>query len=308
MSDADLIKVSEAENMAITKTALELVDVEGAKAFMDNYQEVCKALLDKSDYQNIKINGKPKPFKKKSAWRKIATAFNISDDIVEKEIIRDDNYQIISATFVVRATAPNGRYGHGTGSCSIFDKINNKDLEQPSNFELRKRFSNAENDVIGTAHTRAKSRAISDLVGMGEVSAEEMAEMGVIEKPKKVSVKPKTTPQQRKKEFANKIREKIKEPEPVPVQTQKAKPKKSKKEAKVDDGAIEVEVIDMSGDKPSKSIKELMEENKTIKKVVDELNEENRAINRALIQDRLTNLLEHGVVTEEEYKEAKALL
>lgn len=266
-----------------------MVDVESAKAFMDNYQEVCKSLLDKSDYQNIKVNGKSKSFKKKSAWRKIATAFNISDDIVEKEIIRDDNYQIISANFVVKATAPNGRYGHGTGSCSIFDKINNKDIEQPSNFELRKRFSNAENDVIGTAHTRAKSRAISDLVGMGEVSAEEMAEMGVIEKPKKVSVKPKTA---------------------VKSSPKKSAPKKSKpkKETKVDDGAIEVEVIDMSDDKPSKSIKDLVDENKTIKKVVDELNEENRAINRALIQDRLTNLLEHGVVTEEEYKEAKALL
>ena len=302
MSDADLIAVSEAENRAIVNTTLELVDVEGAKAFMDNYQEVCKALLDKSDFQNIKVNGKPKPFKKKSAWRKIATAFNISDDIVEKEIIRDDNYQIISANFFVRATAPNGRYGHGTGSCSIFDKIKNSDLEQPSNFELRKRFNNAENDVIGTAHTRAKSRAISDLVGMGEVSAEEMAEMGVIEKPKKVSVKPKTTVKPKS------MQDKAKEGEPIPVQTQKIKPKKSKKKAKVDDGAIEVEVIDMSGDKPSKSIKDLIDENKTIKKVVDELNEENRAINRALIQDRLTNLLEHGVVTEEEYKEAKELL
>ena len=266
-----------------------MVDVESAKAFMDNYQEVCKALLDKSDYQNVKINGKSTAFKKKSAWRKIATAFNISDEIIEKEIIRDDNYQIISATFSVKVTAPNGRSGIGTASCSIFDKIKNSDLEQPSNFELRKRFNNAENDVIGTAHTRAKSRAISDLVGMGEVSAEEMAEMGVIEKPKKVSVKPKTA---------------------VKSSPKKSAPKKSKpkKETKVDDGAIEVEVIDMSGDKPSKSIKDLMEENKTIKKVVDELNEENRAINRDLIQDRLTNLLEHGVVTEEEYKEAKALL
>ena len=263
-----------------------MVDVESAKAFMDNYQEVCKALLDKSDYQNVKINGKSTAFKKKSAWRKIATAFNISDEIIEKEIIRDDNYQIISATFSVKVTAPNGRSGIGTASCSIFDKINNKDIEQPSNFELRKRFSNAENDVIGTAHTRAKSRAISDLVGMGEVSAEEMAEMGVIEKPKKVSVKPKTT---------------------VKSSPKKSAPK-PKKETKVDDGAIEVEVIDMSDDKPSKSIKDLVDENKTIKKVVDELNEENRAINRALIQDRLTNLLEHGVVTEEEYKEAKALL
>ena len=277
-----------------------MVDVDSAKAFMDNYQEVCKALLDKSDYQNVKINGKSTAFKKKSAWRKIATAFNISDEILEKEIIRDDNYQIISATFAVKVTAPNGRSGIGTASCSIFDKIKHSDLEQPSNFELRKRFNNAENDVIGTAHTRAKSRAISDLVGMGEVSAEEMAEMGVIEKPKKVSVKPKTTAKPKS------MQDKAKEGEPIPVQAQKIKPRKSKKKAKVDDGAIEVEVI--GGDKPSKSIKDLIDENETIKKVVDELNEENRAINRALIQDRLTNLLEHGVVTEEEYKEAKELL
>ena len=278
-----------------------MVDVDSAKAFMDNYQEVCKALLDKSDYQNVKINGKSTAFKKKSAWRKIATAFNISDEILEKEIIRDDNYQIISATFAVKVTAPNGRSGIGTASCSIFDKIKNSDLEQPSNFELRKRFNNAENDVIGTAHTRAKSRAISDLVGMGEVSAEEM---GVIEKPKKVSVKPKTAA--KSSNLGNKPKPKQKLDSVKEMNIEQIKPNHPRKSKKVDDGAIEVEVI--GGDKPSKSIKDLMEENKTIKKVVDELNEENRAINRNLIQDRLTNLLEHGVVTEEEYKEAKALL
>ena len=35
-----------------------------------------------------------------------------------------------------------------------------------------------EHDVYATAHTRAKNRAISDLVGGGEVSAEEMLAMG----------------------------------------------------------------------------------------------------------------------------------
>lgn len=300
----DLVEVG--DNSPTTNN-FEMVDVQGAKAFMDNYQEVCKSLLDKSDYQNIKVNGKSRPFKKKSAWRKIATAFNISDDIVEKEIIRDDNYQIISANFVVRATAPNGRYGHGTGSCSIFDKVNKDDKEMPSNFELRKRFSNAENDVIGTAHTRAKSRAISDLVGMGEVSAEEMMEMGVIEKPKKVSVKPKTTV--KSSNMGNKsksMQDKAKEGEPIPVQTQKIKPKKSKKKAEVDDGAVEVEVI--SHDSPSKSLKDMMEENKTIKGVVGELQEENRVVNRASIEDRLLNQLQSGAITEKEYKKAKEVM
>ena len=267
--------------------SFEMVDVQSAKAFMDNYQEVCKALLDNSDFQKVRMNGKETAFKKKSAWRKIATAFNITDEVIEKEIIRDDNCQIISATFSVKATAPNGRSGVGVASCSIFDKINKKDKDQPSNFELRNRFNNAENDVIGTAHTRAKSRAIADLVGMGEVSAEELGEMGVIEKPKKVSIKPK-----------NETKAK-----PKAKQKTKAKPKA---EPKKEDEAIEVQVV--SSDSPSKSMKEMMDENKAIKRAVDELREENRIVNRASVEDRLMTLLEAGALKEEEYKEAKKVL
>lgn len=266
--------------------SFEMVDVQSAKAFMDNYQEVCKALLDNSDFQKVRMNGKETAFKKKSAWRKIATAFNISDDVIKEVIIRDDNYQIISATFHVKATAPNGRSGIGVASCSIFDKINKKDKEQPSNFELRNRFNNAENDVIGTAHTRAKSRAISDLVGMGEVSAEELGEMGVIEKPKKVSVKPKTKPKAAKPKTATK-------PKATP------KPKK-------DDEAIEVQVV--SGDSPSKSLKQLIDEDENIKKVVDELVEEHQTVNRFAIEERLLKWLEAGAIKEEEYKKAKEVM
>ena len=264
----------------------ELVDVKAAKAFMDNYQEVCKSLLASSDYQNVKINGKPLAFKKKSAWRKIATAFNISDDILEKEIIRDENHQIISATFYVIATAPNGRHGVGSASCSIFDKISYKDVEQPSNFELRKRFNNAENDVIATAHTRAKSRAISDLVGMGETSAEEME--GVIDTPKKPAVK-----------------KKVKKTVKPKVAPKKPEPPKEEPPLK-DDGAIEVEVV--SDEKPSKSLKELMDEDKSIKRAIDELQEENRVVNRFAIEDRLLNLMQSGGITEDDYRAARKIL
>lgn len=278
---------------AVSTNSFDMVDVESAAEFMENYQEVCKALLDKSDYQNVKINGKPKPFKKKSAWRKIATAFNISDEILEKEIIRDDNYQIISATFYVKATAPNGRSGVASASCAIFDKINKKDVEQPSNFELRKRFNNAENDVIATAHTRAKSRAIADLVGMGEVSAEELGDMGVIEKPKPVSATPKKAA-------------KAKSTTKTVSKKKGVKPKKAVKEEPI---TVEAEVVeDMSSDKPSKSIKDLMDEDKNIKKAVDELREENRTVNRDSVKDRLLTLMQSGAVTEEDYKNARELL
>lgn len=285
----DLVEVGD-NSPAIN--SFELVDVKSAKAFMDNYQEVCKALLDNSDFQKVRMNGKETAFKKKSAWRKIATAFNISDEVIEKEIIRDDNYQIISATFNVKATAPNGRSGVGVASCSIFDKVNKKDKEQPSNFELRNRFNNAENDVIGTAHTRAKSRAIADLVGMGEVSAEELGEMGVIEKPKKMSVKPKAQ--------ASNVGHK-----PKPKVAAKPKPKPTPKPP-ADDEAIEVEIL--SGDSPSKSIKDMIDENAAIKRVVEELQEENRTVNRMAIEDRLFTLLESGAIGEEEYKTAKKVM
>ena len=292
MSD-ELVEVTDTAP-AVSNT-FEMPDVQSAKAYMDNYQKVCVALLDKSDYQNIIIKGKPQPFKKKSAWRKIATAFNITDEILEKEIIRDENHQIISATFYVKATAPNGRSGVGSASCAIFDKINGKDKEQPSNFELRKRFNNAENDVIATAHTRAKSRAIADLVGMGEVSAEEMADMGVIEKPKSVSATPKKSTKSAKKSTKKTVPKK-----------KAVKPKKAVKEEPI---IVEAEVVeDMSGDKPSKSMKELMEEDDNIKRAVNELREENRIVNRDSVKDRLLTLMEAGAVTEEDYKKAKELL
>ena len=151
-----------------TPTSLSPVNVDGAVEFWDNYQELTKALLDESDYQGTQ-------FKKKSAWRKYATAFNLSDDIIKEEEIRDENQQIITSKIWVKCTAPNGRSTVGMGVCSIFDKINKKDNTQPTNFELRKRFSNAEHDIPSTAHTRAKNRAISDMIGAGEVSAEEMS-------------------------------------------------------------------------------------------------------------------------------------
>lgn len=264
-----------------TQSSFELVDVEGAKAYMDNYQEVCKSLLDKSDYQTIMVMGKKQVFKKKSAWRKIALAFNISDEILEKEIIRDENHQILSATYIVKATAPNGRTGVASASCSIFDKVKSTDTEQPSAFELRKRFNNAENDVIATAHTRAKSRAISDLIGMGETSAEEME--GTVEtQQRKVSVKPKTKSKSKPK----------------------AKPKKE--EAPQEEEAIEVEIV--SGEKPSKSLKDLADESKIIKKAIDELQEENRIINRDAVKDRLLTLMQAGAIKEEEYKQARDLM
>lgn len=266
----------------------DIVDVEAAAAFMENYQDLVKRLLDKTDYQRVG----DKHLKKKSAWRKLATAFNISDDIVEEEIIRDECHRIISAKFVVKATLPNGRYGMGIGDCSIYDKIKKDDVNEPSPFELRKRFSNAEHDIIGTAHTRAKSRAISDLIGSGEVSAEEISGSGKPKKPMKPTAPSK--PKLNKSNLGNKPKT----------------PTKAPSKPKVDNEAIEVEateVHDMS-DKSSMSLKEIIKSNPAINSAVDELKAQGVTPSRDAIKDKLLDLNEMGKVTLEEYKTAKELL
>ena len=284
MSSNDLVAV-EQSTAPSTIQPLQTVDVEAAKDFMNNYQDLVEALLDKSDYQPIKTQDGIKKSKKKSAWRKLATAFNISDDVVEKEIIRDECHRIISARFEVMATLPNGRHGVGTGSASIYDKITKKDTKEPTPFELRQRFTNAEHDVISTAHTRAKSRAISDLIGAGEVSAEELSGMDV--KPGK-PVKPSA---------------------PKSKTSTKPKPVKPKVEdTAIEVEATEVEVHDMSGDKTSMSLKEIIDNNPQVRLAVDELQAQGTTVNRDNIKSKLLDLIEMGKINSEDYKNAKKLL
>lgn len=286
---SDLAVVDNSTTTPTTLQPLQTVDVEAAEAFMNNYQELVEALLDDTDYQQI---GEKKT-KKKSAWRKLATAFNISDDVVEKEIIRDECHRIISARYEVMATLPNGRHGVGTGSASIFDKISKKDTKEPTPFELRQRFTNAEHDVISTAHTRAKSRAIADLIGAGEVSAEELE--GMVNKPKAKPKKPKSgKPLKHNSTLGN-----------------KPKAPKAPVKPKHDDEAIEVEATEVvTENKPgaNMSLKDMIDNNKMIRLAVDELQATDVPVNRATIQDKLLDFMDMGKITTDEYKEAKALL
>lgn len=139
------------------------------------YQELTKAILDKSDYQDIK----GKPYKKKSAWRKYARFFNISDRIIEERITNDRDGRVVEAKFVVEAYAANGRSAIGWGSCSItersheFDKKSSGGVTCEGPCDGRAHFDKPDNTIPATAHTRAKNRAISDIIGAGEASAEE---------------------------------------------------------------------------------------------------------------------------------------
>lgn len=154
-----------------------------------DYQKLTKLLITEDDYQVFKFRNKDgqieeKKAKKKSAWRKYARAFNISDEIVKEEKENDSNGNTIWR-FHVRAFA-NDREGKtirsviGIGACSTGER----------------NFNKHEHDPYATAHTRAKNRAISDIIGAGEVSAEEM-DVGYDHKSDKVCLCKNTPPKKK---------------------------------------------------------------------------------------------------------------
>lgn len=152
-------------------------------AAWQQFQELKKQLLDASDYQSytetINKEKKEKRFVKKSGWRKIASAFGVSLETISEEIrnfIAPDGNTHVVYVYRVRAIAPGGnRSSDGVGACdtteSRFQKIIwGKERGEKIGYEVAYKV----NDLMATAYTRAANRAISDLVGGGEVSAEEV--------------------------------------------------------------------------------------------------------------------------------------
>ena len=136
------------------------LDVDVAVEQWEAYQTLCKKLLDDSDYQEYKQDGEVKKFPKKSAFFKLGRAFNADTEIIEKEEYRHPKtHKLIDVTYTVRATLPNGRSVVANGSCDR----NEKGKQNSSNHDLR-----------ATAETRATNRAISKLIGAGEVSWDEI--------------------------------------------------------------------------------------------------------------------------------------
>jgi hypothetical protein len=121
------------------------------------YDVACASLIGPNDVQ---VEGS-RSFKKKSAWRKLARYFGISTSIVkvEREWTAGGDFL---ATVTVRAAAPWGQSAEAVGACGTDEATG------------RRTISTA--DAIATAETRATNRAVSNLVAMGEVSAEEIGD------------------------------------------------------------------------------------------------------------------------------------
>lgn len=136
------------------------LDVDELVSSFADYQALIPRLLTETDYQGTGSDR----FKKKSAWRKLAAAFDLDVTLVSDEVARDEHGVVLRAKAVARAVAPSGRTMDGDGYCSADE----------SRFARSGGRQKLENDLRATATTRAKNRAISDLIGAGEVSAEEV--------------------------------------------------------------------------------------------------------------------------------------
>lgn len=108
-------------------------------------------LLDTNDFAEIR----GERFARKSAYRKLALAFGISTEVVRED--RIDFKDSTAYLFTVKAISPNGRFMVASGSCHTDERR----FTKPS-------------DCRATAETRAVNRAIANLLGWSQVSAEEV--------------------------------------------------------------------------------------------------------------------------------------
>ena len=126
---------------------------------LDAYLELQRKLDARMPDAIQMIQGKP--FRKKMYWRTIARAFNLSVGKIEgseQKVVEGEDWGYIVQ---YRAIAPNGAYADGDGACMASEKP--------------EKMATVHN-VRAHAHTRAFTRATSNLVAFGEVGADECQE------------------------------------------------------------------------------------------------------------------------------------
>lgn len=124
-----------------------------------------KALMTEgTDY----IKQGKKQYTARSGFAKLAMGFGLSDEILEEHEIHGGDGEFIGWRVKVRVWQhKSGRQSYGVGACTTEeDNIQKKEKSTPGRA--------FHHDTYATAHTRALNRAISNIVGSAEVSAEEM--------------------------------------------------------------------------------------------------------------------------------------
>ena len=120
------------------------------------YDAACHALIGPNDVQQEGARS----FKKKSAWRKLARHFNISVAASLDSVRVETHPDGFTAYAIATASAPWGQSWTDVGACASDEATGRRTITIA--------------DAIATAMTRASNRAVSNLIAMGEVSAEEI--------------------------------------------------------------------------------------------------------------------------------------
>lgn len=167
---------------ALVRPVAELSEV---RAVFEAFEACKTGLLKPTDMQKV-YDGR---FIKKSGWRKIAVFFGLSLEKRAEGWL--DGAESPTWTVTYRAIASGGQFQDATGYCSWAESMGagrvNSALataekktvadtwtQEKADQYVSGQKAKLEHDIRATAETRAKNRAISDLVGGGEVSAEEM--------------------------------------------------------------------------------------------------------------------------------------
>ena len=138
------------------------LDVESLVALVDAFDKFKSMVLKESDFWVDTRENKRRV--KKSGWLKYALACNLNlEKIEEREVDKEtppgSGKWVTIYHFDYRAIAQTGRYAEGSGSASSSERESSDKMIH---------------DTRSLAQTRAMNRAISNLVGGGEVSAEEV--------------------------------------------------------------------------------------------------------------------------------------
>jgi len=138
----------------LTQAIVTPAEVDAVLEMIKSFENFKSKVLTDKDFATIQ----GKPFVMKSGWSKYALVCMVSTEVREERVEERDGHRIYHFTY--RAIhRPSERYAEAVGSASEAE---------------RKEWNHPEHDVRTLAQTRACNRSISNLVGGGEISAEEM--------------------------------------------------------------------------------------------------------------------------------------
>lgn len=137
--------------------------------FMMERRNMLKQELINPETDYLEIKGKK--FMLKSGWRKFIEGFRISIDIISVKVYRFGSDVV--AEYRVKVITPFGQFAVADGTKSKSEYWSDQ-YQSYGSYNLH--------NLKATARTRAINIAVSDLVGHGEVSAEEAQTNEIIEK------------------------------------------------------------------------------------------------------------------------------